>query len=178
VNALAFRLLPASPFSRKSPLAEWGATPEARAFSRNIHFGLPDSCSVYAQPSSSDPASCIVFSGGHSGSAKRRFRHAGRNQNRQALPFQCIPFDTSPTLMLGRFISLHQPPPSNPSPPAKAAILRAGPHARLASANRKSGPSFGGRYVLISVVFHARWRAPLRMKMIVESGTLPPQRNC
>jgi hypothetical protein len=36
----------------------------------------------------------------------------------------------------------------------------------------------GGRYVLISVVFHARGQAPLRMKMIVDSGTLPPQRNC
>jgi hypothetical protein len=144
VNALAFRLLPASPFSRKSPLAEWGATPEARAFSRNIHFGLPDSCSVYAQPSSSDPASCIVFSGGHSGSAKRRFRHAGRNQNQQALPFQCIPFDTSPTLMLGRFISLHQPPPSNPSPPAKAAILRAGSSRTIGVGKSEVGAVFWG----------------------------------
>lgn len=36
----------------------------------------------------------------------------------------------------------------------------------------------GLRFVLISVVFHARWRAPLRMKTIAGGGTLPPPRNC
>jgi len=50
-------------------------------------FWTPGSCSVYTQPPSFDPASCISFSGAVFASARRNCQPVGKTHHQEILPF-------------------------------------------------------------------------------------------
>src|ERR1017187_3315020 len=75
--------------------------------------------SVYSQPPSFDPVSCIFPPGAVFAPARRSCCPAGKIQSREILSFQRIPQTPRRPSPPGRLISLDPPPPATQSPPAR-----------------------------------------------------------